>query len=51
MHVPENVKDITLTIAKDAHKCAEAVLKNVEGCHDRLVKKKGHPPFFFLRLF
>jgi hypothetical protein len=45
MLVLRNVKGITLTIARDAHKCAEAVLKNAEGCHDRLGKKTIH---FFL---
>jgi hypothetical protein len=28
---PENVKGIMLTTARDAHRHAEAVLKNVEG--------------------
>jgi hypothetical protein len=43
-----NVKCTTLTIAKDAHKHAAVVPRNVEGWQHRL--GKDHP-LFSLRLF
>jgi hypothetical protein len=39
MLVPKNVKDTTLTTARDAHKHAATALKNVEEWQDRLGKK------------
>jgi hypothetical protein len=48
MLVLRNVKGTMLITARDVHKHAAAVLKNVEGWQDRL--GKDHP-LFSLRLF
>jgi hypothetical protein len=47
MHVLENVKGMTLTIAKDARRYAAAVLKNAEGWQDKLKRPTNQPLFSF----